>query len=107
MDYFLQKYPEAIMCLVEKYENYEKSLLFINLENLNTRRASLCLKFAQSGIKYKKLDDLLPQNTKQNDMKTRENEKYKVQFSNTERLKNSMQNYLNDEERNAKIRKFG
>ena len=44
-------------------------------------------------------------------METRENEKYQVQFSNTERLKNSsiisMQNYLNYEERNAKRRKFG
>ena len=99
------------MLLREKYENYEKSLLFLNLENLHSRRASLCLKFARSGIKYKKLDDLLPQNTKQHEMETRENEKYQVQFSNTERLKNSsiisMQNYLNDEERNERRRNFG
>ena len=99
------------MLFREKYENYEKSLLFLNLEHLHSRRSSLCLKFAQSGIKHNKLDDLFPQNTKQHEMETRENEKYKVQFSNTERLKQSsiisMQNYLNDEEKDAKRRKFG
>ena len=52
---------------------------------------------------HNKLADLLPENENNHAMKLRENEKYNVQFANTERLKNSsiinMQHCLNDEMR--------
>ena len=63
-------------------------------------------RFAKSGIKYQKLDDLFPVKEKQHKMKIRDESKYEVIFSNTERLKNSsiptMQNYLNDDYKQTK-----
>ena len=47
----------------------------------------MCLKFAKSGIKNGKLNDLFPINNKIHKMKTREDDKYQVQFENTGRLK--------------------
>ena len=61
----------------------------------------MCLKFAKSGIENGKLNDLFPVNEKTHKMKTREDEKYKVQFANTDRLKNAsiitMQKMLNED----------
>ena len=52
------------LVLKEKYKNYEYSLIQLNLDTLKQRRNFLNLKFAKSGIKYKKLDDLLPEQEK-------------------------------------------
>ena len=99
------------LVLREKYTTYEEALLNLNLESLSTRRQSLCLKFAKDGIKHEQLSDLLPMNQKEHNMKTREQEKYFVQFANTKRLKTgsiiSMQNYLNDDDRQNRIRNCG
>ena len=92
------------LMLKEKYETYENSLLLLNLDSLTERRNILSLKFAKSGIKNNKLNDLLPLTDKIHNMKTRKNEMYKVEFANTERLKNAsiitMQNLLNENEQN-------
>ena len=49
------------------------------------------------------MDDLFPENQKYHCMETRENEKFKVTFANTERMKTSsiisMQNMLNENEK--------
>ena len=73
--------------LRDKYVHYENALLMLNLETLSQRRSNLYLKFAKSGIKFSTLDDLFPTNKKEHNMKTRECEKFQVQFSNTDRLK--------------------
>ena len=90
------------LILREKYQTYENSLLLLNLDSLKERRKVLTLKFAKSGIKNNKMNDLLPLTDKIHDMKTRKNEKYRVDFANTERLKNAsiitMQNMLNENE---------
>ena len=82
--------------LKEKYQTYENSLLLLNLDSQ--------LKFAKSGIKNNKLNDLLPLTDKIHNMRTRKNEIYKIEFANTQRLKNSsiitMQNLLNENEQN-------
>ena len=92
------------LMLKEKYQTYEISLLLLNLDSLTERRNILSLKFAKSGIKNNKLNDLLPLTDKIHKMKTRKNEKYKVEFANTQRLKNAsiitMQNLLNENEEN-------
>ena len=97
------------LVLKEKYKNYEHSLIQLNLDTLKQRRNFLNLKFAKSGIKYKKLDDLLPEQEKRDNIKTRNQEKYKVNFANTGRLKKSsiitMQNLLNDDAFKEKERK--
>ena len=50
------------------------------------------------------MNDLFPVNDKIHKMKTRDDDKYKVKFANTGRLKNSsiisMQNMLNENEKN-------
>ena len=93
----------AKLVLREKYKNYEDALLNLNLDSLEVRRRNLCLKFAQTGIKHKTLDDLFPINEKLHSMKTRDENKYKVNFANTNRFKNSsiitMQNMLNANEK--------
>ena len=90
----------AKLVLRQNYKTYENSLLKLNLDCLESRRTALCLKFAQAGIKNKKFDDLFPMTEKLHKMKTRVNDKYKVQFANTDRLKNSsiitMQKMLNE-----------
>ena len=97
--------------LRDKYVHYENALLMLNLETLSQRRSNLSLKFAKSGIKFSTLDDLFPTNKKEHNMKTRECEKFQVQFSNTDRLKKSsipsMQSYLNEEDKLIKTRKYG
>ena len=97
--------------LREKYDSYESALMSLNLDSLEDRRKVLTLKFAKAGIKHEKLNDLLQENVKNHEMKTRGNEKYDVTFANTERLKNSsiitMQNMLNTDYENNKTRNCG
>ena len=89
------------LVLKEKFKNYTNSLLLLNLETLQDRRNKLSLEFAKSGIKNNTLRDLLPEQDNSDKIKTRNQEKYKVTFANTERLKNSsiifMQNQLNND----------
>ena len=91
----------AKLILREKYKNYDNALLLLNLETLEKRRQDLCLKFAKSGSKSDKLCDLFPMNDKTHHMQTREDDKFKVKFANTDRLKHSsiitMQNMLNED----------
>ena len=66
----------------------------------------MVLKFAKSGIKNNTLNDLFPVSEKMHAMKTRESNKYKVKFANTDRMKNAsvitMQNLLNEDSRDDK-----
>ena len=94
------------MVLKEKYKGYEDALIILNLDSLQKRREHLNLKFAKTGLENKKLNDLFPINDKKHKMKTRTKEKYKVEFANTERYKNSsvitMQKMLNDDAKSGK-----
>jgi len=80
----------AKLILKQNYKNYEKALLILNLEKLENRRTKLFRK------------DLFPLNQKKHIMNNRNQEKYKVNFANTNRLKNSsvitMQKLLNEEQ---------
>ena len=77
----------AKLVLRERYRDYDNALIILNLDSLQIRRQEMCLKFAKSGIKNGKLNDLFPINNKIHKMKTREDDKYQVQFENTGRLK--------------------
>ena len=85
----------------EKYKNHENALNVLNLNSLEERRKETCLNFAKHGIKNKTLNYLFPINEKMHQMETREDNKFKVNFANTDRLKNSsiisMQNMLNED----------
>ena len=91
----------AKLIMKEKYKNYESALILLNLDSLQTRRENLNLKFAKTGIRNNKLNDLFPLNDKKHAMKTRKDDKYRVEFANTDRYKNSsiikMQNMLNED----------
>ena len=69
------------------------------------------MKFAKSGIKYDKLNDLLPETRKISKIETRNHERFKLDFANTERLKRSsilsMQRQLNTDLNQNKKRKWG
>ena len=97
--------------LQERYTSYESALLKLNMETLQERRETLQLKFAKSGIKYEKLNDLLPETKKVSNIETRNHENYQVDFANTERLKKSsiitMQKQLNTDFHLNKRRKWG
>ena len=97
------------LVLKQKYKDYEHSLLHLNLDSLTQRRDTLCLKFAKAGIKYDKLKDLLPEQEKRENITTRNQNKYKVNFALTGRLKKasiiSMQNMLNNDVANEESRK--
>ena len=99
------------MVLKEKYISYENALFKLNMESLHERRQILQLKFAKSGIKHDKLNDLLPRNQNECKMETRKHENFQVNFANTERLKKSsiisMQNLLNTDFNESKKRKWG
>jgi hypothetical protein len=75
------------LVLKEKYKDYEDALIKLNLDSLHSRRQFLFEKFAKSGIKHRKLDDLFPENDKNMKMETINQEKFVVQFANPERLK--------------------
>ena len=77
------------LVLRENYISYDSALLKLNMETLKERRENLQLKFGLSGLKYNKLNNLLPINDKSLDMKTRNYQHFKVDFAITERLKKS------------------
>ena len=74
----------------------------LDLETLYMRRENLCLKFAQKCVRNKKTKHMFPLKNKTHKMEIRNTEKFKVQYANTERLKDSsipyMQHLLNDYE---------
>ena len=71
------------------------------MDTLEDRREYLCLKFAEKCLENEKMKHLFPLNEKDHQMSMRKGEKYRVQFSNTDRLQNSaipyMQNLLNQQ----------
>ena len=86
-----------------KYESYEKACESLNIEDLITRRTKLCLQFAQKCLTNKQMKTLFPKNSKKAIIKTRHQEKFKVKFARTERLRKSsipyMQRLLNNQSR--------
>ena len=99
------------MVLKEHYNSYEEALLNLDMDSLHERRNNFQLKFAKSGIKYDKLNDLLPETEKIRKIETRNHENFKVDFAHTERLKKSsiiaMQRQLNTDSHKNKKRKWG
>ena len=70
------------------------------MEHSQERREYLCLIFVQKCIKNDLTEKMIPSNDKLHKMDIRSKEKFKAQFANTERLKNSaiiyMQKLLNE-----------
>ena len=86
-----------------KYTHYSDALEQLNLQTLDERRESLCVKFAKKCLETEKLKRMFPLNKKMHNMEKRENERYLVTKSFTERHRRSalpnMQRILNDKEK--------
>ena len=86
-----------------KYKNYSDALKELNLQTLDERRQSLCVKFAKKCLETEKLKKMFPLNRKVHDMEKRNNERYLVSKSFTERHRKSaipnMQRLLNEKEK--------
>ena len=95
----VQKSACRIM-LREKYQGYKNALNRLDLLTLDERREELCLQFAIKCTKNPKTIEMFPRNLKKHQMNTRNQDTFKVQFANTERLKKSpiiyMQKLLNE-----------
>ena len=92
--------------LRDDYTEYKQGLAQLGLETLSSRRETLCLNFALKCAKNPKLQHMFPLNEKNHNMETRKEEKYKVEFANTDRKKDSpiiyMQKLLNQNENNKR-----
>ena len=80
--------------LQENYNGYRNALNSLDLETLFMRRENLCLKFAQKCVQNKKTKHMFPLKNKTHKMEIRNSEKFKVQYANTERLKDSSIPYI-------------
>ena len=88
--------------LGNNYRSYENGLVCLNIETLEKRRETLCLKFAKNCLKNDKVKQLFPRNNSKHKMKKRKvSKKFKSRRSNTKRYKKSsipyMINLLNNE----------
>ena len=90
--------------LGNQYDEYEKSLLKLDIEKLSERRKQLCLNFAKKCVKNPKTKHMFPKNVKKHEMKTRNTAEFKVQHAHTDRFKKSsiiyMQHLLNEDNHN-------
>ena len=84
------------------YTYYDDALKELNLQTLDERRQSLCVKFAKKCLETKKFKNWFPLNRKVHQMEKRNSEKYLVTKSFTERHKRSalpsMRRILNEKE---------
>ena len=85
--------------LGKRYTSYNDALRLLNIESLEDRRKSLCLKFAKNCLKVDKLRKLFPKSPTLHGMSKRNNESFIVNRTLTERYLNSavpqMQRLLN------------
>ena len=69
------------LILGDKYLNYENALKTLNIDTLDQRREKLCLNFAIKCTKNQRTKDMFPLKTKVHNMKSRNTEKYQVQYA--------------------------
>ena len=98
----LQKTAFRII-LKNSYESYDNALKVMNMDTLDARREKLCLRFAKSCLRHKRMRSMFPINTTSHSMMKRNCDKFKVNRAITERYKKSaipyMQRMLNDEDK--------
>ena len=92
--------------LGKPYESYTHALEELGIKRLSERRNLICLKFAKNSLKLQNFKKLFPLQENKHDMKTRQQEKYKVIRSYGNRYAisaiPSMQKLLNKEHKKQK-----
>ena len=95
--------------LKHEYTHYEKALDILNLDSLEERRTSLCLRFAIKCKNNPIISNLFKHKEKEHEMELRKTEMFNVNIANTERYKNSaipfMQRLLNKYENKNRIKR--
>ena len=90
-----------------KYKSYKKGLKTLNIQTLENRRESLCLKFAKNCLKNEKVKNFFPKSETKHCMKKRKQRKFKINQVKTQRYKKSaipyMQSLLNKENNMKRI----
>ena len=85
--------------LGDQYLNYKNAMKVLNLQSLEERRESLCLKFAKKCLIVKKYRSMFPKRHQVQHLKNRGNEKFVIRRTFTERHRKSaiphMQRLLN------------
>ena len=91
----LERVQKSAMRIILKdgYHTYDQALETLGLCKLSDRREKMCLKFAKNCSKNELTKDLFPLNPTSG-MGTRDKQTFKVQHSNTDRLKDSAVPYL-------------
>ena len=74
------------------YKSHNDALKKLNIESLEDRRKSLCLKFAKKCLQVEKLKKLFPNNLKSHTMLKRGSDKFKVNRSLTTRYSPNAEN---------------
>ena len=98
----LERIQKSACKIILKNKNieYERALQFLNLDNLNDRRETLCQRFANKSAINETI--IFEPNIKSHQMEARNSEIYQVTHCKTERLKKSaiphMQRMLNQSE---------
>ena len=76
------------------YKSYKKGLKTLNIETLENRRETLCLKFAKNCLKNEKVKNFFPQSETKHSMKKRKQRKFKTNAVKTQRYKKSAITYM-------------
>ena len=84
----LQKTAFRII-LKNSYESYDNALKVMNMDTLDNRREKLCLRFAKSCLRHKRMRSMFPVSTTSHSMMKRNCDKFKVNRAITERYKKS------------------
>ena len=79
--------------LQDRYLDYDNALSELGLSMLTNRREDICLSFAKSCLQNKRTLSWFPMKT-EHDHNIRINEKYEVEYANTERFRMSSLPYL-------------
>ena len=102
----VQKAAVRVM-LGTRYTNYQEGLKILRIDNLNTRRDKLCLKFAKNSLNNEKVRSMFPKKKNNHHMKKRNTQKYKINLAKTKRYKKSaipfMADLLNKEDREKRM----
>ena len=80
--------------LGQNYHTYKDGLKRLNLDNLNSRRGKICLKFAKNCLKNEKVKDIFIETKSKHKMKKRKVKKFKTKLIKTERYKKSAVPYM-------------
>ena len=84
----LERCQKLSLKIILPNHKYKSALKFLNLEDLETRRKKITLKFAKNAKNHSKLAHLFIENIKVHEMKTRKSPRYTIK-ANTDRYKKS------------------